>query len=112
MMSTEFPLRKRAPHTPPVMTGGGRIKDRTVTSAAARREFLFAQIMHATMRFVPKKNWIAGQIRVYAATNIVLPLTNWTLLSNPKVLTNGLLRIDGLRATNRPPTFYRAVETP
>jgi len=53
-----------------------------------------------------------AQISVYSATNIVAPWTNWTLLSNPKVLSNGLLRIDGIRATNRTPTFYRAVETP
>lgn len=53
-----------------------------------------------------------AQIKVYSASNIVAPLTNWTLLSNSKVLTNGLLRIDGIRATNSTPAFYRAVETP
>lgn len=52
------------------------------------------------------------QIRAYSATNVALALSNWTALPNPLVLSNGLLRIDGLKATNVPPIFFRAIETP
>jgi hypothetical protein len=51
------------------------------------------------------------QIRVYASTDLALPLGSWTLLSNPLVLTNGLVRVDGVTATNAG-RFFRAVEIP
>jgi hypothetical protein len=53
----------------------------------------------------------ASGIKLYATTNIALSFTNWTLLSNPQVLTNGLLRIDGLTYTSPPACFFRAVES-
>ena len=53
----------------------------------------------------------ASRVRIYAATNILLPFTNWTQLSVPLVFSNGLLRADGVQATNSL-NFYRAAETP
>ena len=53
-----------------------------------------------------------AQIHVYSATNVALSFSNWSLLPNPLTLSNGLLRVDGVRATNSLPTFFRAVETP
>jgi hypothetical protein len=52
------------------------------------------------------------QIQIYSASNIALPLGSWSLLGNPRALSNGVLRIDGISATNPPPTFFRAVEVP
>jgi hypothetical protein len=51
------------------------------------------------------------QIQIYAATDVTLPLGSWTLLSHPLVLTNGLVRVDGVSATNSG-RFFRAVEIP
>jgi subtilisin-like proprotein convertase family protein len=51
------------------------------------------------------------QIRVHSATNLAAPVT-WTLLNNPLVFSNGLVRVDGVQATNFPSTFFRALETP
>lgn len=51
------------------------------------------------------------QIRVHAATGLAAPVT-WTLLNNPMVFSNGLVRVNGLKATNFPSTFFRALETP
>ncbi len=52
------------------------------------------------------------QLRLYSGTNLATPLEGWTLLSNPSVFTNGLLRMDGVTATNSAPAFFRAVELP
>jgi hypothetical protein len=38
-------------------------------------------------------------------------MSNWTQLSAPLVLTNGLLRVDGVTTTGSL-SFYRAAETP
>lgn len=54
----------------------------------------------------------AARIRVHATTNLGLPFASWTQLSNPLVLTNGLLRVDALNATAPAWRFFRAVETP
>jgi hypothetical protein len=51
------------------------------------------------------------QIRVHSATNLTAPVT-WTLLNNPLVFSNGVVRVDGVQATNFPSTFFRAVEVP
>lgn len=51
------------------------------------------------------------QIHVQNATNLTAPVL-WSPLNNPMVLSNGLLRVDGLKATNFPSTFFRALETP
>ena len=53
-----------------------------------------------------------AQIQIYSGTNVAAALSNWTLLANPLVLTNGLLRVDGINATGAPPKFFRAVENP
>lgn len=54
----------------------------------------------------------AARIRVYATTNIALPFTSWDLTSNPLVLSNGYLRVNGVGTTNPPTRFFRALETP
>lgn len=51
------------------------------------------------------------QIRIHSATNLAAPVT-WMLLNNPLVFSNGLVRVDGLKATNFPSTYFRALETP
>jgi hypothetical protein len=53
-----------------------------------------------------------AKIHVYGTTNLALPFSNWTQLSNPLVLTNGLLRLEGLDTTTAPQRFFRAVESP
>jgi hypothetical protein len=53
----------------------------------------------------------ASRIRIYTSANIGMPLSNWTQLSTPLVFSNGLLRVDGIIATNSL-NFYRAAETP
>jgi len=52
-----------------------------------------------------------ANIAIYTSTNASLPLSSWTLLGNPTVLTGGLLRVDGITETGTA-QFYRAVETP
>jgi hypothetical protein len=51
------------------------------------------------------------QIRIYGSPDLALPLGSWTLLNNPLVLTNGLLRLDGVSVTNSE-LYLRAVEIP
>jgi hypothetical protein len=51
---------------------------------------------------------IAG-IRIFSSTNVSMPFSNWTQIPNPIVLTNGLLRIDGLVPVGS--QFFRASET-
>ena len=53
-----------------------------------------------------------AQIQVYAATNVALAFSNWSLLPNPLTLSNGLLRVGGLTSTNPPRRFFRAAEAP
>ncbi|MBI3853087.1 MAG: cadherin-like domain-containing protein [Verrucomicrobia bacterium] len=55
---------------------------------------------------------LVSHVQVYATTNVSLPLSNWTLLANPLVFTNGLIRVDGVNAANPSVRFFRAVETP
>jgi len=51
-----------------------------------------------------------SRISIYATTNLVLPFSSWTLLTNSIQLTNGFLQVTD---TNLPAIrFYRAVETP
>lgn len=52
-----------------------------------------------------------NHIHLYATTNVATASATWTLVANPPVLTNGLLRVDGL-PTNAPDLFYRALSTP
>lgn len=51
-----------------------------------------------------------ARLTVYASPNPALPLSTWTPIPNPIVLTNGLLRIDGLSVTNPASLFFRAGE--
>lgn len=51
-----------------------------------------------------------SNVWVYAATNVTLPLSNWTALTIAPVLTNGLLLVDGINPTNPPALFFRAIE--
>jgi uncharacterized repeat protein (TIGR01451 family) len=51
------------------------------------------------------------QIRIYSTTNVTQPIGSWTLLANPLVLTNGLVRVENVSATNAG-RFFRAVELP
>jgi hypothetical protein len=53
----------------------------------------------------------AARIKVYTSTNIALPFTNWSPLSNSQVLFGGQLRVDGVAATNTR-SFFRAKEAP
>jgi hypothetical protein len=53
----------------------------------------------------------AGRIQLFASTNLAA-FTNWSPLANPLVLTNGLLRVDGLSISNFSRRFFRAVESP
>ena len=52
----------------------------------------------------------ASNVWVYAATDISIPLSNWTAIVNAPVLTNGMLVIDGINSTNPPVRFFRAIE--
>ena len=54
----------------------------------------------------------AARVRVYATTNVALPIFNWALLTNSVVASNGLLRVDGLSTSNAVSGFFRAAETP
>jgi hypothetical protein len=49
---------------------------------------------------------------MHTSTNPALPFHLWIPLYNPLVLTNGLLRLEGLNLTNAPQRFFRAVEAP
>jgi hypothetical protein len=50
-------------------------------------------------------------VHLYASTNVTAPAANWTLVANPWVVTNGLLRVNNL-ATNLPAIFYRTMVSP
>ena len=52
-----------------------------------------------------------SHIHLYASTNVAASQGPWTLVTNPPVLANGLLRVDGL-PTNGVARFYRALTTP
>ena len=54
----------------------------------------------------------ASRVQLYSATGVAPPLNNWTLVTNPVTFSNGLLRVDGLLATNPASQFFRAQETP
>ena len=54
----------------------------------------------------------ASRVQLYSTTNLVPPFNNWILVTNPVTFSNGLLRVDGLIATNPGSQFFRAQETP
>ena len=51
-------------------------------------------------------------ISVYSSTNPSLPFPSWSPWPYAPVLTNGVLRVDGLNTGSSPAQFLRAVETP
>jgi len=54
----------------------------------------------------------ASRISFYSATNLGVALSNWTLVTNVMLLTNGILQVDDTNALLYPQRFYRAVERP
>ena len=53
-----------------------------------------------------------ANIALYATTNASLPFSSWTPTGSPLVLSNGLLRVDGVSTTNPVQRFFRCVESP
>jgi PKD repeat protein len=53
-----------------------------------------------------------SRIAIYAAIDPSLAFTNWTVLPNSTLLTNGLLQVNDTNSVLYPQRFYRAVETP
>ena len=51
-------------------------------------------------------------IDLRSTTDASQPIGAWSLLGNPKVLTNGLVRVDGFSVNASAGTFFRAVESP
>jgi len=51
----------------------------------------------------------AAGIRVYATTNLSVPLANWPVVSNALVPDNGMLRVEGIDNAEVPYRFFRAV---
>lgn len=51
-------------------------------------------------------------IAIYGSANPALPVGSWNILSNPLVLTNGFLRLDGINLNSAPQQFFRAGEMP
>jgi uncharacterized repeat protein (TIGR01451 family) len=54
----------------------------------------------------------ASRIRFYSTTNVSLPFSNWTLVTNPVILNSGTVQIMNLDHTNSPSRFFRATEVP
>ena len=59
----------------------------------------------------PLTAYRASRIYLYSATNAAQPFSTWTLSSNPLFLSNGVVWVQGLTATNTK-TFFRASEAP
>ena len=54
----------------------------------------------------------AARVNLYATTNLTLPLSLWTLLTNAIVPSGSQLRADGFDVTNTSRRFFKAVEAP
>jgi hypothetical protein len=54
----------------------------------------------------------APRVSLYATTNLALPFSLWSLLTNPVVPSGSLLRADGFMVTNGPGRYFKAVEAP
>jgi hypothetical protein len=54
----------------------------------------------------------AARVQIYATTNIKQPFSQWLLVTNPVIATNGLLQVNGLITTSPTNRFFRAVEIP
>jgi hypothetical protein len=59
----------------------------------------------------PLTAYRASRISIFSYTNVALPFSSWTQLSNPLVLSNGVLWVQGLTMTNSQ-SFFRASEAP
>jgi hypothetical protein len=59
----------------------------------------------------PLTAYRASRISIFSSTNITLPFSSWTQLSNPLLLSNGMVWVQGLTVTNSQ-SFFRASETP
>ena len=53
-----------------------------------------------------------SHIAIYATTDPTLAFTNWTVLTDSTLLTNGLLQVNDPDSVLYPQRFYRAVQTP
>ena len=53
-----------------------------------------------------------SRIAIYTTTDPGLAVTNWTALTSPTLLTNGLLQVNDTNSGLYPQRFYRAVEAP
>jgi hypothetical protein len=53
----------------------------------------------------------AARVKIYTTTDLSLPLNQWTLLSNPADLSDGLLTVPGL-AISAAQSYFQAVEQP
>ena len=53
-----------------------------------------------------------ARIQIHTATNATHPYDLWDTISNPLVLTNGVIQVSGLDATNAPARFFRATQGP
>ena len=92
---------------------------RTVASAVPALHFLPPQVSGGNLQLLlgtvddsalpPER---AARILFYGTTNPSLSFSNWPQLTNTIVLSNGLLRVDGLSTSNAPGRFFRAVQTP
>jgi hypothetical protein len=69
------------------------------------------QILLGTSDGSPLPPERAARILFYGTTNLSLSFSNWSQLTNAMVLSNGLLRVDGLSTSNAPRQFFRAIQT-
>ncbi len=53
----------------------------------------------------------AARVQIYSTTSIKQPFSQWLLVTNPVIATNGLLQVNGLTTTPAS-RFFRAVEIP
>jgi hypothetical protein len=92
----------------------------------------YMQLLNPLLRFLPPGPPVGGNLQLFLAnadstpitadrvanisisdtTNLSLPFSSWTPLGSPLVLSNGLLRVDGVSATSPVQQFFRAAESP
>ena len=54
----------------------------------------------------------ASHVSLYGTTNLALPMSMWSYLTNAVLPSGSQLRADGFNITNGSPRFYRAMEAP
>jgi len=52
----------------------------------------------------------SGSVRILAATNLALPLSQWTVLGSVGPLLNGVYQFTDIQSTNYPQRFYRVIQ--